>query len=169
VLDTAPVGCNHARSIDLEVLGTILSDHTANDERHVVIAGDKGHHRIPLLDIRSESQLAVILPISVELALGLASAARFDRLLRCVPTGHLWEYQPTSFKRNRLVLQLGLLDAEVVGASRREMASALLYRNSTPMGRAEWKGSSQRRRTHRMIDEAKYMMAHGYRNLLLGR
>lgn len=48
------------------------------------------------------------------------------------------------------------------------MAFSFIYRNSAPMGRAEWKSSSQRRRTHRMIDEAKHMMARGYRDLLLG-
>jgi hypothetical protein len=77
-------------------------------------------------------------------------------------------YSPTAFQRNRLYLLLNLLDAESEGASRREMASSLLYRNSAPMDRAEWKGSSQRRRTQRMIDEAKQMMASGYHDLLRG-
>ena len=95
--------------------------------------------------------------------------ARFERRLRGVAYGHPSpEYRPTAFQRSRLFLLINLLDAENEGASRREMASTLLYRNSVPMGRAEWKGSSQRRRTHRMIGEAKQMMSRGYRDLLLG-
>lgn len=170
ILDAAPPDFAEPDEIDFETLGTIAADHEAADGRHMVITAAAGTHRLWLRERRPGVSLAVTIPVDRVFALRIAAVSRFERRLRRLtcdrPTP---DYLPTGFQRGRLFLLLNLLDAEKAGASRREMASALLYRNSSPMGRAEWKGSSQRRRTHRMIDEAKHMMARGYRDLLLGR
>jgi hypothetical protein len=135
----------------------------------MVIASPGGLHRLWLREIKPNTSLAVIIPADRNFVQRIAAAARFERRLRGTVHGQPpLGYRPTAFQRNRLFLLLNLLDAEKAGASRRTMASTFLYRNSAPMSRAEWKGSSQRRRTHRMIDEAKHMMARGYRELLLG-
>jgi hypothetical protein len=155
--------------IDVPALGEIVADHDAPDGRHMVIAGPDGPHRLWLREIKPETPLAIIIPADRNLAQRIAAALRLERRLRGTASGQAPPgYQPSAFQRNRLFLLLNLLDAEKAGASRRTMASTLLYRNSAPMGRAEWKGSSQRRRTHRMIEEAKQLMAGGYRQLLLG-
>ncbi len=155
--------------IDVPALGEIVADHDAPDGRHMVIAGPDGPHRLWLREIKPQTPLAIIIPADRNFAQRIAAVMRFERRLRGTVSGQPPPgYRPTAFQRNRLFLLLNLLDAEQAGASRRTMASTLLYRNSAPMGRAEWKGSSQRRRTHRMIDEAKHMMARGYRELLLG-
>lgn len=170
ILDTAPPDFAEHAEIDFETLGTIAADHEAADGRHMVITAANATHRLWMRETRPGVSLAVVIPADRGFALRIAAVSRFDRRLRgltCIRPAR--DYLPTSFQRGRLFLLLNLLDAEKAGATRREMASALLYRNSAPMGRAEWKGSSQRRRTHRMIDEAKYMMAGGYRDLLLGR
>jgi hypothetical protein len=155
--------------INVAALGEILVDHDAPDGRHMVIASPGGLHRLWLREIKPNASLAVIIPTDRNFAQRIVAVTRFERGLRGAVSGQSKPgYLPTAFQRNRLYLLLNLLDAEREGASRREMASSLLYRNSAPMGRAEWKGSSQRRRTHRMIDEAKHMMVCGYRQLLLG-
>jgi hypothetical protein len=155
--------------INLAALGEIVADHDAPDGRHMVIASPDGLHRLWLREIKPNASLAVIIPADRNFAQRIVAVTRFERGLRGAVSGQSPpDYSPTAFQRNRLYLLLKLLDAESKGASRREMATTLLYRNSAPMGRAEWKGSSQRRRTHRMIDEAKHMMASGYRDLLRG-
>ena len=136
----------------------------------MVIANPDGFHRLWMRDLQPNASLVVIIPADRNFAQRIAAATRFERGLRGAVCGQPPpDYRPTAFQRSRLILLINLLDAERAGASRREMASGLLYRNGASMGRAEWKGSSQRRRTHRMIDEAKHMMAGGYRDLLLGR
>jgi hypothetical protein len=136
----------------------------------MVINTSAGTHRLWLRETRPSVSLAVTVPLDRCFGLRIAAISQFEQRLRGLACGEPSRlYLPTEFQRGRLILLLNLLDAEKAGASRREMASALLYRNGVSMGRAEWKGSSQRRRTHRMIDEAKHMMARGYRDLLLGR
>jgi hypothetical protein len=155
--------------IDIHGLGEIVANLEAPDGHHIVVAGSDGKHRLWLRELPPSASLAVVIPTDRHFAIRIAAVARFERRLRGVTQGQPpTEYRPTAFQRNRLCLLINLLDAESQGASRREMASTLLYRNSATMGRAEWKGSSQRRRTHRMIDEAKHMMASGYRDLLFG-
>ena len=169
ILDAAPTDFVDATVIDVAALGEIAADHYGHDGRHMVIASPDGPHRLWLREVKPEAPLAIIIPADRNFAQRIAAALRFERRLRGAVSGQLPPgYRPTAFQRNRLFLLLNLLDAEQAGASRRAMASSLRYRNSTPMGRAEWKGSSQRRRTPRMIDEAKHMMVGGYRQLLLG-
>jgi hypothetical protein len=169
ILDGAPENFAGTGVIDMSVLGDIVAEHEAPDGRHMVVANPDGVHRLWVREPQLGAPLAVIIPADRNFAQRIAAATRFERQLRDVGCGQPQSgYRPTTFQRNRLFLLLNLLDAEKAGASRREMAATLLYRNSAPMGRAEWKGSSQRRRTHRMIDEAKHMMARGYRDLLLG-
>lgn len=156
--------------IDVSALGAVVADHEAADGRHMVIANPDGVHRLWLREPQPNASLAVVIPADRNFAQRIAAVTRFEGRLRGAVCGQLPPgYRPTNFQRSRLFLLINLLDAESEGASRREMASTLIYRNSAPMGRAEWKGSSQRRRTHRMIDEARHMMTRGYRDLLLGR
>lgn len=169
ILDSTPPDFADARAVDIHALGKIVADHEARDGRHMVVANADAIHRLWLRELQPGTPLAVVIPTDFHFATRIAAVARFERRLSGVPCGHRPpEYRPTAFQRNRLFLLLNLLDAETEGASRREMAFSFIYRNSAPMGRAEWKSSSQRRRTHRMIDEAKHMMARGYRDLLLG-
>ncbi|OYY77749.1 MAG: hypothetical protein B7Y43_08985 [Sphingomonas sp. 28-62-20] len=170
ILDAAPPDFAEPGEIDVGALGTIVADHEAADGRHMVITAAAGTYRLWLRDPRPGVSLAVTIPVDRVFGLRIAAITRFEQGLRGLACGRPpRDYLPTAFQRGRLFLLLNLLDAERAGASRREMASALLYRNGASMGRAEWKGSSQRRRTHRMIDEAKHMMTGGYRDLLLGR
>jgi hypothetical protein len=169
ILDTAPTNFTDSSVITVSALGDIVADHEASDGRHMIIAGPDGLHRLWLRELRPNVSLAITIPTDRNFAQRIVAVTRFERGLRGEVSGQSPpDYSPTAFQRNRLYLLLKLLDAESKGASRREMATTLLYRNSAPMGRAEWKGSSQRRRTHRMIDEAKHMMASGYRDLLRG-
>lgn len=170
ILDGAPEDFADTSPIDVSALGELVADHEAADGRHMVITAAAGTHRLWLRETRPGVSLEVTIPVDRGFALRIAAITRFEQRLRGLACDRPPRYYlPTTFQRGRLFLLLNLLDAEKAGASRREMASALLYRNGASMGRAEWKGSSQRRRTHRMIEEARHMMARGYRDLLLGR
>ena len=77
---------------------------------------------------------------------------------------------PTPFQRCRLMLMLKIVDylSENKGdpSPVRKIAQLIVYRNTKFASAAEWKTSSQRRRTQRLIEEAKSLVAGGYRALL---
>lgn len=68
---------------------------------------------------------------------------------------------------------LDILDAQLVPDEARpsthEIAGRLIYPRLAIGRGAEWKASSERRRTQRLIDEALGLMNGGYRTLLQGR
>ncbi|WP_375713674.1 DUF2285 domain-containing protein [Sphingobium sp. BS19] len=98
---------------------------------------------------------------------------RLDRRLTGAPPMRpLSGLQPTAFQRQRLSMLLDILDA-VLGheggrMTTHEIARRHVYRGLR-IGRGdEWKSSSERRRTQRLIDEAIALMRGGYRRLLRG-
>ncbi len=74
---------------------------------------------------------------------------------------------PTANQRRRLVQMLLVHDALRGGASIRDIAFGFIFPRSRPLTGAEWKGSSERRHTHRFIAELREMVRAGYRKLLL--
>ena len=80
--------------------------------------------------------------------------------------------RPTAFQARRLHLLLDILDALLVPDKARpsthEIADRLIYPRLAIGRGAEWKASSERRRTQRLIDEALALMNGGYRALLQG-
>jgi len=78
--------------------------------------------------------------------------------------------KPTNYQRRRLELLLSLLDSQFLPDGRRrtlrQLAQTVIYPRSD-LGRAiEWKSSSERRHTQRLVSEANHMMRQGYRTLL---
>lgn len=79
---------------------------------------------------------------------------------------------PTVHQRHRLILWLGILDRvtqrDKVFPTLRDIAKDVVYRDAD-LGRAiEWKSSSHRRHTQRLVNEARFFMLGGYRLLLKG-
>jgi hypothetical protein len=111
-----------------------------------------------------------VLPLdeAFELRLGVAL-----RLLRRLRDGTSGPWPPrlavTRFQRLRLTLLLNIFDRLAAGHSKREIARELIYPGLDPGPSAAWKASSERRRTLRLCDEAKAMVAAGYRHLLRGK
>jgi hypothetical protein len=69
------------------------------------------------------------------------------------------------YQRARLSLMLALLDADAAGASLRTLAG-IAYPALPRLSASQWKISSERRGTHRLIGEARQLRDGGYRRLL---
>lgn len=82
-------------------------------------------------------------------------------------------FMPSSFRRERLVRMLAILDlidlSPGTPATVRQVAQEVTFRGMPRLRAAEWKASSQRRQTQRMIAEAEVMRDRGYLQLLLGK
>lgn len=147
----------------------IVADHTLADGRHLVIADDGGVHRLWLPDPDPGRPLAIIIANDGHILLRSAIAHRLARRMGGLRPGPLpAAFRPTPFQRQRLTLLLNLLDAHHAHAGRREMASRIVYPRMRPLTGREWAASAERRRTQRLLDEARAIMSGGYRALLLG-
>lgn len=62
-----------------------------------------------------------------------------------------------------------LADSGAAGPTVREIASEVVYNRANPSRATEWKTSSERRHTQRLVREARVMMQGGYVKLLQGR
>lgn len=101
-----------------------------------------------------------------------AAIRRLDRRLAGAPPARssLPGFQPTPFQRHRFNLLLDILDALDSPTDQtpttHEIGTRLVYPGKQ-IGRGnEWKSSSERRRTQRLIDEAIALMEGGYLGLL---
>lgn len=170
ILDEAPDDFGTISPDALNGLRDVAGNRSFRDGRHLVVRDPGGHHRIWARPCRPGKSLAFLLPVDTDAGLRLAAAERFERLLRGTATGPAppgWRMTP--FQRLRLTLLLHILDARRAGASHREIAMSLIYPKSATLTGAAWKGSPERRRTQRLIDEAVALMQGGYRSLLRGR
>lgn len=100
----------------------------------------------------------------------LAASKQFVGKESCRPVGCL---HPKAAQRRRLTLMLQALDClqttERPQPTLRQIAETMLYPRHD-LGRAiEWKCSSQRRQTQRLVNSARHLMQGGYRELLKGR
>ncbi len=155
--------------LNLTGAGPILVERAATDGRHLVIADPDGDHRL-WLRTPPGAPTAVILPLDEDFELRLGAAARLFRRLRGLNSGPPpARLGVTAFQRSRLGLLLNAFDRLGSGATKREIAQDLIYPGLDPGSAAEWKASAERRRTQRLCDEAKAMVAAGYRRLLGGR
>lgn len=158
---------------DLDTWPLILADRTLSTGRHLVLGDIDGPHRLWVRDPLKGSTLAYMLPRDDAIDLRYAAIQRLDRRLAGAPPMRLPSgFMPTRFQRRRLSLLLDIVDA--VGSHERtmvtthEIATRLIYPRMT-LGRGnEWKSSSERRRTQRLIDEAFALVNGGYRHLLRG-
>ncbi|WP_348638147.1 DUF2285 domain-containing protein [Blastomonas fulva] len=101
------------------------------------------------------------------------ASACFDGISSDGQYPHLHEPpQPTEFQHQRLQLLCDILDLVAVSGaeslSTHELAFRRIYPGMTIGRGAEWKSSSHRRRTQRLIAEARALMNGGYRALLAG-
>lgn len=108
--------------------------------------------------------LTLLLPVDTEMSIRLDAAARLTH-----SAGATAAYSPTPLQRTRLVLLIHILDAIDEGLSKREIARRLIYRNMPELRGATWKGSSERRRIHRLALEALRLRDNGVADLLHGR
>lgn len=133
-----------------------------------------GAHHLWIRDARSGQALAYVIPRDGAMIRRAEATRRLDLRLSGVPPGRCpGAVRPTAFQARRLHLLLDILDALLVPDEARpsthEIADRLIYPRLAIGRGAEWKASSERRRTQRLIDEALALMNGGYRALLQAR
>lgn len=141
--------------------------------RHMVLGDVDGPHRLWVRGGATGRPLAYVIVRDDAIELRQSAMRRFDRRLSGAPPARLLAgLQPTPFQRQRLAMLLAILDAVLEREEGRltthEIARRHVYAGMR-IGRGnEWKSSSERRRTQRLIDEATALMQGGYRRLLRG-
>lgn len=136
----------------------------------MVLSDHSRIHRVTILaPDHPDGHLVAIVPDGC-CALRLAALHRFVGKGVCASVGCLY---PTAAQRRRLIQMLQILDClhatERPKPALRQIAETVLYPGHD-LGRAiEWKSSSQRRQTQRLVNGARHLMQEGYRELLKGR
>lgn len=140
----------------------------------MVIAAPSGRHRLLVRAQSAGARSGYFVAADAHLEMRLAAIARYHEpkgRSSCVVGRQ--PLRPTDYQQHRLVLFLRILDRlvdpEKPHPALRNIAMDVVYPKSQ-FGRAiEWKSSSERRRTQRLVNEAKHLMRTGYRELLKGR
>lgn len=122
-----------------------------------------GAHHLWIRDPRAGQALAYVIPRDGAMVRRAEATRRLDLRLSGVPPGRCsGAMRPTPFQARRLYLLLDILDAlQAPGKARpstHEIAERLIYPRLAVGRGAEWKASSERRRTQRLIDEALALM-----------
>ncbi|WP_454887162.1 DUF2285 domain-containing protein [Sphingomonas oryzagri] len=152
----------------------ILADRILSDGRHVVLGDVDGPHHLWLRDTLPGHPLAYVIVRDPAIEARRRAAWRLDRRLAgAPPLRRDGAFRPTPFQRRRLELLLDILDMLQAPPSTprptsHEIARRLIYPGMTIGRGMEWKSSTERRRTQRLIDEALALMHGGYRTLLRG-
>lgn len=164
VLAPAPDGVRGTDPGSLLTGHDIVADRTNCAGRHLVIAGRSARHR--LLVKRPDHRgghAFVMLPDE-------HSGARMASLAALLLTPGRVANGPSDYQRHRLNLMLAILDRLLDGqgrlASIRELAEAIVFPCGTFGRSIEWKTSSWRRQTQRLVREAIALTNGGYRKLL---
>lgn len=156
--------------VDLEGLiacRRIVADVAQAEYRHLVIA-DMGHrHRLAVRDPGSAAGHVCIVAPDPWVDTRLAALSRFQSARHRGPEK---SFRPTAYQRHRFVTMLEILDRVATddgpSASTRGVAEAVLFPRSR-LGRSiEWKTSTERRQTQRLMAEARHLTETGYRDLL---
>ena len=169
VLAAAPDSFAGVWSVDLDGIATVAAECFADDGRHVVLADPTGEHHVWQFGDTPDHKLAVVIPLDPDFLLHLDAARRFFRRLRggsAGPPPKRWRL--TALQRTRLVLMLRALDGHLEGASYRAIAVALFDSDLATMPARDWKCSSWRAQTMRLVRDGVATMNGGYRRLLHG-
>lgn len=171
-MDAAPPGSDDALPINFDDWPRILADRLLSDGRHLVLRDIDGFHHVWLRDTPPGAPLAYVIVRDAAIEMRRQAAWRLDRRLAgAPPLRKSGSFRPMPRQRRRLNLLLDILDLiEATGAPARsyDIALRLLYPDMAVRRGADWKSSNQRRRTMRLIEQARFLMRGGYRDLLRG-
>ncbi|MGB5779076.1 MAG: DUF2285 domain-containing protein [Allopontixanthobacter sediminis] len=149
----------------------VIAQHENGAGLHLVVSDAQIRHRILLSRKLPQGAAGYVVPDDAELAVRVAALSEFHLFKQGSATRASHRLlKPSNYKRYKLGMLLSILDLrEEVSPGHgtlRHVAKALIYPGRN-MGRAiDWKTSSHRRQTQRLVAEAHYMAAKGYRNLL---
>lgn len=157
------------------VLGNydLLQDRTTTDGRHLVLGDRKRKHRL-LITRPNAAGRGYFLFQDRWLRTRLAAIERFDPSCKSFGPNKSHDVLfPSAAQKHRLLLLLKILDtipsAQNGVSTVREIAQHVIYRNADFGRTIEWKSSSHRRQTQRLINQARFFVGGGYRLLLRGR
>lgn len=135
---------------------------SARDGRHALLGGDAPLQLWRLPTCSPADLPAVVIPLDASLPARLAAALELWRRLQGEAPRPV---RLPPLRRWRLAYGLLALDGRQAGASHREIARAL-FGSERITSRSEWKESSLRTRTMRLVADATSLMRGGYRELL---
>jgi len=152
----------------------LIAEQKLRSGHHMVLSDGRNLHRVCLLADDPDLPLAIVVPRDQLAAVRFAASARFDGVPGNGTSSEIAGMPyPSEFQRRRLELLCDILDLAVVpekGAlTSHQLACQRIYPGMTIGRGAEWKSSSHRRHTQRLIGEARAMMNGGYRALLAGK
>lgn len=167
LLEPAPAVFRAARRLEqLDLTHTTLLVH--RDERAIVLPDPDGDHHLVAGAVDRIEPLAVLLPLDDSFHIRAEAALRFHRRLFGRAAGPLPRALTlTPRHRQRLVRMVRALDGRSVGATYRDIAGVLF--DTSWQSATEWKTSSIRAQTIRLVKDAQTMMRGGYLRLLAGR
>lgn len=163
-LDRAPPGFPGGLVLDAATAPIVHGDDDTG--RHLVVDSHGFRHRLWLREPESDVPLIILLSPIDDAARASAVLAARCLFAQTPPAERSSALFPSRYLRQRLSLLLAILDATLGGASNRQIGTRLIYPWLANVGAVTWKGSSERRRTQRLIAEAQYLMRDGYRTLL---
>ena len=151
----------------------LLQDEITSEGRHLVLDYRKRRHRMLIMARHSEGSNYIV-PGDLWLRTRLTAIEAFDA--SCREHGRSKSDDalfPSAYQKHRLTLLLNILDTvnrpdkDVVTI--RDIAQHVVYRNADFGRTIEWKSSSHRRQTQRLLNQAHFYVRGGYRLLLEGR
>lgn len=173
-MEPAPYGFHHAAPFDPLAWPLILADRQLPDGRHLVLGDIDGPHHLWLRSNDPAEPLAFAIICDNLADLRHKAAARLGRRLSGAPPARQFKvFKPTPYQQYRLKLLLAVLDMVNLpngeAATTYMVARSLVYPHMHICSSAEWKSSSERRQTQRLIDDALTLMRGGYRALLCAK
>jgi hypothetical protein len=168
MLEAAPAVFRTARRLEqLDLTDATLHAHR-DDGSAIILADPDGDHYLIADAISPAQPLAVLIPLDDSFHIRAEAALRFQRRLFGRAAGPLPRALTlTPRHRLRLVRMVRALDGRSAGATYREIAWVLFNRQW--QSATEWKTSSIRAQTIRLVKDAHTMMRGGYLRLLAGR
>ena len=151
----------------------VVADEADDQERHLVLTERWQRYRLKVVQPVPGQKISYLLSADESLETRLTALQFFNSR----PSGQTVStvaspLRPTPYQSHRFLLMLKLLDAldEAAGKNptTRELAT-ILGLSQTDLRAIDWKTSSARRQTQRLVVEARQMAASGYRDLLSAR
>ena len=148
----------------------LIAKRASNAGDHLVLADTGARHRLLVMASARLGGDNYLIPQDQSVPIRLAALDAFHRCVdgSAVPTKR-YPLRPTTYQSRRLHLLLAILDnlaRAPEGVTLREIAGTLVYRGLSAQRAIDWKSSSQRRQTQRLVAEARRMASHGYLDLL---
>lgn len=168
MLEAAPAVFRTAQRLEQLDLTYATVHAPPSGESAIVLADPDGEHHLVADAIDPDQPLAVLLPLDDSFHIRVEAALRFQRHLfgrTAGPPPRALTLTPRY--RLRLVRMVRALDGRSSGATYREIAAALYETHQ--QSATEWKTSSIRAQTIRLVKDAETMMRGGYLRLLAGR